>query len=55
MKNKAVTATIIQPLTTSINPWTNKAKQRGEGLLNSIIDKYTNNKDDEDEDQGLNN
>lgn len=24
------------------NPWTNKAKTRGEGLLNSIMNKYLN-------------
>jgi hypothetical protein len=26
----------------AINPWTNKYRQRGEGLLNSIITKYLN-------------
>jgi hypothetical protein len=26
----------------AINPWTNKYKQRGEGLLNSIISKHLN-------------
>jgi hypothetical protein len=35
----------------NINPWTNKIKIRGEGLLNSIMDKYLN--DDGDGDGGI--
>lgn len=34
----------------NINPWTNKIKIRGEGLLNSIMDKYLNDDGDGDGD-----
>ena len=29
-------------MTSIANPWTNKTKIRGEGMLNSIMDKYLN-------------
>lgn len=42
-------STKLKPQTTSatigptINPWTNKPKIRGEGMLNDIINKHLNN------------
>lgn len=33
--------------TNNVNPWTNKVKIRGEGLLNSIMNKYLNDNDND--------
>jgi hypothetical protein len=31
----------------AVNPWNNKAKSRGDGLLNEIMNKYISDEDNE--------
>lgn len=42
----STTTTTTANLISNVNPWTNKVKIRGEGLLNSIMNKYMNDEED---------
>ena len=42
-------------MTSIANPWTNKTKIRGEGMLNGIMDKYLNPESEKDEYKQLKN